>query len=154
MTYKEYTNKRQEEFNALPIFWAFSNEQLEKALAERGVSMDEAKDKVYRYGMGGFYLKSDSEIIRAYHSVDRNAELRTLMNGNLDFAYEAFEFEMYNHEYPINLEGDYDVCGCFGNCEFAEEKTAIDYLTEMGYSNDVIAQYRKAAKTVMANGNW
>ena len=34
MTYIEYKNQKQNEFNNLPIFYAFSNEQLEKAYME------------------------------------------------------------------------------------------------------------------------
>ena len=32
MTYKEYSDQRQQEFNALPIFYAFSNKQFEEAM--------------------------------------------------------------------------------------------------------------------------
>lgn len=34
MTYQEYREKSQKEFNELPIFFAFSNDQLFKALEE------------------------------------------------------------------------------------------------------------------------
>ena len=67
MTYREYRENRQAEFNALPIFFAFSNEQFEKALNERGITLDEAPDKIYKYGYGGFYLKSDADVIKEYH---------------------------------------------------------------------------------------
>ena len=31
-----------------------------------------------------------------------------------DFALAAFLYEMDNHEYAINYDGDRDVLGCFG----------------------------------------
>lgn len=154
MTYKEYRENRQAEFNALPLFWAFSDEQFEKALAERGIAMEDAKEKVYKYYAGGFYLKSDADEIRQYHSRDRDAELREIMENNLKFAYEAFEYEMYNHEYPINWQGDWDVCSCFGHCEYDDSKYGSDYLRELGFSDAVIAEYKKAGSHVRANGEW
>lgn len=32
MTYQEYTKKKQEEFNSLPIFYAFSDQQFIEAM--------------------------------------------------------------------------------------------------------------------------
>src|SRR5574344_210153 len=107
MTYEEYKNKKQEEFNDLPIFYAFSNEQFEAAMNERGLTLKDT-DKIFKLGdTGGFYLKKDAEIIRAYFS--KQDELSELMKDKT-FATEAFLYEMNNHEYAINWQGDYDVC--------------------------------------------
>ena len=154
MTYEEYRENRQTEFNALPIFFAFSNEQFEKALNERGVTLEDAPNKVCKYGYGGFYLKSDADIIKEYHKRDRDSELREMMNKDLDFAYGAFKYEMYNHEYPINWQGDWDVCNCFGECEYSDDKYGVDYLRELGFSEAVIGQYYKARRVVWANDEW
>ena len=48
-----------------------------------------------------------------------------------DYMEKAFLKEMLNHEYCYNWQGDYDVCSCFGQCEFEEGKTYHEYLTEM-----------------------
>lgn len=141
MTYQEYRASAQKQFDELPIFWAFSNEQFKKALEERGVSMDE-RGAVCRLPFnGGFYLKRDAEIIKAY--VNREDPLKKLM-GSEQFAEEAFYYELCNHEYAINYQGDYDVCSCFGNCEYEEYKAFSHYLKEMGYSDKVVGAYRKA----------
>lgn len=104
MTYKEYRDKRQAEFNKLPIFYAFSNKQLEEELRKRGYeTLEEGCKEIYKLGStGGFYLKKDANIIREYCSKDRDAELREMMKANHDFAKDAFVYEMLNHEYPIN----------------------------------------------------
>ena len=66
MTYQEYKKARQDEFNNLPIFFAFSNEQFKRAMEERGLTENDV-DKVYRFGgTGGFYLKKDADIIRNF----------------------------------------------------------------------------------------
>lgn len=155
MKYTDYIKTRQQEFNDLPVFYAFSDKQLEKQLAERGIKLEDAGKMIYKLGgTGGFYLKKDADVIKAYFEKDRDAELRGMMEKDLSFAYEAFEYEMYNHEYPINWEGDYDVCSCFGGIKYGEEKYGSDYLKELGFSDAVIKQYIKAGHTVQKSVDW
>lgn len=141
MTYKEFVDKRQSELNALPIFFAFSNEQFKTAMEERGLTVNDT-DKIYKFGdIGGFYLRSDADKIREYFS--RPDELKELMK-DIKFAEDAFEYEMANYEYAINYQGDWDVCSCFGNCKYDECKGYAQYLKNMGYSDEVIQAFRNA----------
>ena len=142
MTYQEYKNNRQSEFNALPIFWAFSNEQFRREMEKRGLTEDDT-DKIYKLGMGGFYLRADAEIIKAF--MEAPDPIHELME-NSEFAEDAFYYEMGNHEYHINYyQGDWDVCSCFGNCEWGgEEKTYAEYLKDMGYSDGVVKSFKRA----------
>lgn len=141
MTYKEFVDKRQSEFNALPIFFAFSNKQFKTAMEERGLTENDT-DKIYKFGdTGGFYLRKDSDKILEYFS--KPDELKELMK-DVKFAEDAFEYEMANHEYAINYQGDWDVCSCFGNCEYDEHKGYIQYLKDIGYSDEVIQVFKNA----------
>lgn len=155
-TYKEYKDRQQAEFNALPIFWAFSNDQMKEQLAKRGVSLEEAKHCVRRFGMGGFFLVKDAETV--YNFVKggeaRAQELHNLLENDSDFARDAFEYEMYNHEYPINWQGDWDVCSCFGDVEYGEGKSGSDYLRELGFTDKVIQIYREASRKVCNDDIW
>ena len=149
MTYKDYTKRKSEEFGALPIFWAFSESQLAEALEKRGYKLADAGRVLYRFGHGGFYLKADAEQIKAYFSRDHHGELKKLMEEEPGFAEEAFEYEMRNHEYPINWQGDFDVCEIFCEaCEYGEYKNGADYLREAGYSDRVIRIYKRTAVKV------
>lgn len=154
MKYTDYSRMKQEEFNALPIFWAFSTDQLEEKLLERGYTLGDAGRVLYRFGNGGFYLKKDSAIVKAYFEKDWVAELRERMEADHEFAREAFEYEMWNHEYPINWQGDWDVCSCFGNVEYDDGKYGDDYLRELGYSEELIRIYEQAARTVRSADCW
>lgn len=149
MTYQEYREKSQKEFNELPIFYAFSNDQLFKALEERGLTKNDT-DKIYRLGdTGGFYLKSDAEIIRAYFN-RKDDPLSELMKDH-DFAVSAFRYEMDNHEYAINYyQGDWEVVGCFSNkpLDFGDDKNYKDYLYEAGME-DLIPWYEEAKASHM-----
>ncbi len=146
MTYQEYTKKKQEEFDSLPIFYAFSDKQFIEAMQERGLTENDT-DKIYRLGRtGGFYLKSDSPIIKAYF--EKEDELPELMKDH-DFAVSAFRYEMDNHEYAINYyQGDWEVCGCFVKTKWGEDKTYVEYLSEAGHS-DWIPAYQEARRSHM-----
>lgn len=141
MTYKEYRKREQEAFNALPIFWAFSNEQFKKAMEERGLTENDT-DQIFGIGGGGFYLRKDAEQIKAF--MNRPDKLRELMENDEKFAESAFYYEMANHEYHINWQGDWDVCECFGSCEYDDDKGGADYLKEIGYSDKVVSCWFRA----------
>ena len=154
MTYKEYKEARQKEANELPLKYAFSNEQFKEMMESWGLTVNDT-DKIYRLSFGGgFYLKKDAEIIRAYFS--KPSEIKKYMRDK-EFALEAFEYEMDNHEYAINWQGDWDVCSCFSTreLEFAEDKTYSDYLIEAGYPKYVIVYFEEARRKHMKRAeNW
>ena len=142
MKYEEYLKQEQEAINSLPLFFAFSNEQFEETMNEHCLTVNDT-DKIYRLpGMnGGFFLKSDLPIIKAYFG--RKDILPDLMKDH-DFAVSAFKYEMFNHEYAINYyQGDYDVCSCFCRCEFDADKDYRDYLAEANHK-EWIAAYSEA----------
>ena len=144
MTYQQYRKKSQAEFDALPIFFCFNNEQFKEEMEKRGLTENDT-DKIYRLGnnSGGFYLKSDAQIIRDF--MEKEDELPKLMQDD-EFAQSAFYYEMGNHEYHINWEGDYDVCSCFGRAKYSDEKTYREYLLEMGYDEHMVNNFKIAQK--------
>lgn len=149
MTYTEYKSKRQAEFNSLPIFWAFSKEQFRVEMEKRGLS-EKDTGMIYTLGGGGYFLKSDEEIIEKF--MNTPDELPSLMNDT-NFAQSAFYYEMANHEYHINWQADYDVCSCFGDCEYEEGKEYHDYLKEMGYGDDVVKAYTRARRKFLCDAD-
>ena len=108
-SYEEYKQKRQEEFNSLPIFFAFGKDQFREQMGKRGLTENDT-DKIYSFGSCGFYLKKDADVIHDF--INKPDELPELMKDP-DFAFSAFYYEMGNHEYHINWQADWDVCNCF-----------------------------------------
>lgn len=154
MKYTEWKEARQQEFNKLPIFYAFGEKQFGEQLAKRGIDRKDAPKLIVSIGAGGFCLKQDVSAVKAFLEKDTEAELRAMMEADLNFAFDAFEYEMFNHEYPINWEGDYDVCSCFGGVDFSEDKYGKDYLKDLGFSDQVVKVYYKAAKKVQEAIEW
>ena len=150
MNYREYREVKQKSFNELPIFFAFGMRQFKEAMEERGLT-EKDTDKIYSLGAGGYYLRSDAPLIRAWFS--KKDELPELMK-NYEFAEDAFFYEMVNTEYGYNSQADYDVCRMFGECEFDYQKDGSQYLKDMGYGEDTIRAYRAAEKKYYKNADF
>lgn len=139
MTYQEYRDKRQAAYNALPVFYAFSDSQLEKEMNKRGI---EDTDKIERVWNGGFCLKSDAQVIRDF--VNAPDELPELMK-DFAFAEDAIYYEMCNHEYAINWQADWDVCSCFGKVEYTEDDDELDqYFAQLAWTDATKRAYMAA----------
>ena len=143
MTYKEYREQREKEMNELPIFWAFSNKQLEEEMNKRGLTLKDA-DKIYRFGNGGFYLRSDAPQIRDYFN--KPNRLSDLMK-DYDFALDAILYEMNNHEYAINWQADWDVCSVFGKVEYTEAEDELEqYFNQLHWEDITRKAYLDAKR--------
>ena len=149
-TYGQYKAERQAEFNALPIFFAFSNDQLYEEMKKRGLRKTDTKQLFKLGDTGGFYLKKDAPVIREWFS--RHDDLEDMMKDP-EFAESAFYEEMGNHEYHINWQADWDVCERFGNCEYEDGKSYRDYLTEIGYGEQVIEAFKAARKRFLEDAD-
>lgn len=127
MTYEDYRLQRQTDINALPMFWAFSDDQLDKELEKRNATLDD----IYHGVWGAFYLRKDAHIIHDF--LNKPDPIWDLMKDH-DFAVEAFEYELRNHEYCYNhYQGDWDVItGIFGETKFRDEYDYSDYLKALG----------------------
>lgn len=147
MKYTEFKDMLQKKVDDLPIIFAFSNEQLDKALDDMGLSLQDMKgDKLIMTGSGAFCLKSDLDYV--------HSELNAVGDMKRDFikdyeqAYDAFMHEMGNHEHHINWQADWDVLSCFGLdddvCEHEDGKDVDEHMDAMGLSPATKAAYHDA----------
>lgn len=137
--YEELKDRQREEFNSFPIVYAFSDGQLVKALEKLGAKKE---DCVSIFGHGDIVKKEDAPKLLAMMK-RHDQELAEAMQ-DYDFAVAGFLYEMNNHEYCINWDGDDDVLNCFG-LDFGK-------LDELGLSD----AYRAARKEHMriAHEEW
>ncbi len=160
MTYQEYRKQRQEQVNALPIFWAFSNEQFLNAMRERGyrprkdTEPSYYADEVCSIGGGGYFLKKDKDVIVDFFN--QPDPLDEMMKDPA-FAEDAFMYEMGNHEYHINyFQGNWDVCSCFGNVKYNDADDYEEYFNQLGWEPQTRQAYltarRKFLKKASDNG--
>ena len=59
-----------------------------------------------------------------------NKEIHDLLASDDNIAYETFVYEMDNHEYAINWDGDYDVLCSLGMDKEDLEKMGLQCIYE------------------------
>lgn len=117
--YLKLRDRQMEELNSFPIAYAFDEKQLEEALEKLGATKEEC---VTIFGHGDIVKKENAK--KFVDMLKRHTDEVKEALQDKDFALAAFLYEMDNHEYAINYDGDGDVLGCFG--------MEIDDLEKMG----------------------
>lgn len=135
--YRELMNKQQEEVDALPLGFAFSNKQFAEMMQDWGLTIEDT-DKILRLPGGGFIQKKDSD--KLHETLDRHdAELKSAIAGDADgtgFIYEMFLCELADHEF-----------GYTGDAEDALD--ALGYTVEQVYADERLQRgFSKAVKRI------
>lgn len=107
--YLDLKKQQEREFAEFPIAYAFNDKQLQEALEKLGATKEEC---VTVFGHGDIVKRTDAKAL--IKMLERHTqELKQKLKDDPDFAYEAFLYEMNNHEYAINWTADDDVLDCF-----------------------------------------
>jgi hypothetical protein len=101
-SYQELSERHRTEFEALPIIFAFNNKQMKEGLESIGLTLDDIS-QIYSVGSGGYMKKTDSHLLdefmkRTRQEFDAAVDLDVTGEG---FIYQAFDYELSNHEYCI-----------------------------------------------------
>ena len=107
--YLDLQERQRKEIEEFPIAYAFSEQQLKEALEKLGAKKEEC---VTIFGHGDIVKKENAKPFIDMLKRQMN-ELQIAMKDDA-FAEAAFLYEMDNHEYAINWDGDDDVLGVFG----------------------------------------
>ena len=107
--YLKLRDRQMEELNKFPIAYAFDEKQLEEALEKLGATKEEC---VTIFGHGDIVKKENAK--KFVDMLKRHTDEVKEALQDKDFTLAAFLYEMDNHEYAINYDGDGDVLGCFG----------------------------------------
>ena len=99
--YAELRQRQQEEFNALPLGFAFSQKQFDEMMRDWGLDPEKDCGKIYRIPAGGYVQKKDADLLHQTterHSAEMAAAIAEDKTGE-GFIYEMFFCELDNHEY-------------------------------------------------------
>lgn len=108
MKYTELLKKHQDMVNALPMHFAFGQEQFDEMLTKNGWSIDD----IEHVGFGGYMLKKDIPLYK--QTMDSIAEEKErLLKTDMKLFFDAVEYEAGNHEYCITYD-DGDVVYALG----------------------------------------
>lgn len=97
-----------------------------------------------------YFKPEDRKFVEHLHELYN--EFRACNNPLRDYehAKDAFKYEMRNHEYAINCQGDYDVICCFAKVSYRGDGTEID---QTGWSDEIKRAYYDARREVMRDFN-
>ena len=133
-SYDEYTHKQYflnnyygKRYGYISAFNIFHDD------AERQAFKDKVKDLFYNPICFGYFTTPEP----IEHMMKLQAALRASRDAiEQDYKYmkEAFLSELYNHEYAINWQGDWDVFSNFGHVEYGDQKGAADYMNELNFT--------------------
>lgn len=107
--YLDLIEKHRQEINEFPMAYAFNGQQLKEALVKLGAN--DVSECVTVFNHGDIVMKEDAPKLIAMLK-RHTKEVKEAMKDE-EFAEAAFLYEMDNHEYAINWDGDDDVLGCF-----------------------------------------
>lgn len=99
MKYTEFKQNQEAELNDFPMFFAFSQKQLDEGMQKLGVVKF---DELYRIGGGGFIRKTDSEELQILFSKCREERTRFLAND--ENLLDSLVYELGDHEYCITRD--------------------------------------------------
>lgn len=99
--YTALRQRQQEEFNALPLGFAFGQKQFNEMMQRWGLDPDKDLDKILSIGAGGYIQKKDADLLhqtQERHAAEMAAAIAEDQTG-AGFIYEMFLCELDNHEY-------------------------------------------------------
>lgn len=106
--YQELRNRQQQEFNVLPLGFAFDRKQFEEMMRGWGLHPERDVKKICSIGAGGYIQKKDVELLRqtnSRHKQELAEAIKADMTGK-DFIFQMFYYELKNHEYGYTGDAD------------------------------------------------
>lgn len=84
-----------------------------------------------------YYDKKDAGFVKIGEKLLATLEKAEPQKDNAEYWKGAFLHEMFNHEYGINWQADFDVCSCFGNCSSVANIDNLNALFDACNFSDV-----------------
>lgn len=104
--YQKLRERQQQEFNALPLGFAFNDRQFAETMQGWGLDPEKDLDKICSIGYGGFVQKKDADLLHtttARHEAELKAAIEADRTGE-GFIYDMFRAELDDHEYSYTMD--------------------------------------------------
>ena len=80
-----------------------------------------------------YHDEAITEKIKALH--DALEEQKRNTANNFEYQKDAFKKEMFNHEYSINWQADFDTLSAFGRLEYKRDADLTEYFDQLNFSD-------------------
>ena len=104
---------------------------------EREKLRKKTEKKIFSHVFLSFYDKKDADFVKSGEKLLAALENAEPDKSNSEYWKSAFLREMFNHEYGINWQADFDVCSCFGNCSSVANIDDLNALFDACNFSDV-----------------
>lgn len=112
---------------------------------EREKLRKKTENMIFSHVFLAFYDKKDADFVKSGEKLLAALENAEPDKSNSEYWKSAFLREMFNHEYGINWQADFDVCSAFGNCSGVRDYEGIEELfTACKFSDVQRAAYMAA----------
>lgn len=81
-------------------------------------------------------------------------EQKNNVSTNYEYQKAAFKKEMFNHEYSINWQADYDTLSAFGRLNYKENATLTDYFNQLDFNDTQRRAYTAARQEYYKECNY
>ncbi len=130
----------------ISAFQIFNKDKEEQEFKERVKSMT--------YNPVNCSYMNDSGFVKRHIKLwDELQKAETEALNDYEYQKSAFLYEMYNHEYGINWQADYDVISCFGKIGYHYEDLNA-YFKELQFTEMQKRAYLDARKQYFKETDW
>lgn len=127
-------------------FQIFNNEE------ERNNFREKVSNMIYN--PVGFSYMNNVEFVKSHVELLKQLKkARAEMSDNYEYYKKAFLDEMYNHEYGINYQADYDVLSVFGSIKYHDEDIE-EYFKELNFNDTQKKAYIDARRQYFKEQNY
>ena len=107
--------------------------------------INKAKETMF-FDPVGFCYVADLETVRKHTSLyEQLIQAEKNMKNSAEYWKSAFLYEMFNHEYRINYQADYDTLGTFGKLEWKQDDLN-SYFKQLDFNDVQKSAYFEARK--------
>lgn len=147
-TVSDYQDKKAKEYyirnyygmrrDHISLFFCGSEKERERARNKTG-------SMIFSPIFLAYYDKKDADFVKSGEELLSMLEKAEPESDNAEYWKSAFLSEMFNHEYGINWQADFDVCSAFGDCSGVHDYEDIEELfTACKFSDVQRAAYMAA----------
>ncbi len=113
-SYNQLKERHQQETNALPLGFAFSNEQFNEMMQKWGLDGDSKEDlrKIVSIGYGGYVQKKDADLM--HETFERHDKEKKQFRKDKKSYVEEILYQMVNVEFCINGQAIFDLASQLG----------------------------------------
>lgn len=136
-TYNEFTAKERYLMSYYPKRRDYISNYFIGSEEERATIKEKIKAWIFSPLAMAFFPPEEKPFVDHMHALHKAlAEKRRAMETDPEYLKSAIVYEMYNHEYGINWQGNWDVFSCFGTVRYNENDNPNQYMDQLKWTTE------------------